>query len=107
MTRHNRYGKPANQQQQHGRGTHTRTTPAIAAIPHTCDAGWLDRDADHPRPCLICKPHLAPEARKKRLRATETTESPHARVITREPIERQRAANTAANTPILRLVTGT
>lgn len=28
--------------------------------PHRCRRGWIDRDADHPVPCLVCKPHLAP-----------------------------------------------
>lgn len=28
--------------------------------PCGCDNGWLDYlDADHPTPCLRCKPHLA------------------------------------------------
>ncbi len=31
--------------------------------PHTCDKGWIDREADQPRPCLICRPHLAPGRR--------------------------------------------
>jgi hypothetical protein len=25
---------------------------------HRCDGGWVDRDADHPAPCLSCKPWL-------------------------------------------------
>lgn len=24
-----------------------------------CHDGWIDRDADHPVPCLDCRPHLA------------------------------------------------
>ncbi len=27
--------------------------------------GWLDRNADHPVPCLRCKPHLDPETRRR------------------------------------------
>jgi hypothetical protein len=28
--------------------------------PYRCRrSGWIDRDADHPVPCLECKPHLA------------------------------------------------
>ena len=23
--------------------------------------GWINHDPDHPRPCLRCKPHLAPD----------------------------------------------
>jgi hypothetical protein len=26
-----------------------------------CRNGWIDRDADVPVPCLICRPHLAPD----------------------------------------------
>lgn len=33
---------------------------------HECDGGWIDRDADHPRPCLVCKPNLAPGRRRYR-----------------------------------------
>lgn len=29
--------------------------------------GWIDRDADHPVPCLRCKPHLAPDVRRRHL----------------------------------------
>ncbi|MGW5743832.1 hypothetical protein [Amycolatopsis sp. NPDC003861] len=29
--------------------------------PHRCDRGFVDRDADHPVPCLVCRPHLAPD----------------------------------------------
>lgn len=31
---------------------------------HECDGGWIGpdgRDADNPKPCTVCKPHLAPE----------------------------------------------
>lgn len=35
--------------------------------PHRCRRGWINREADNPVPCLVCKPHLAP-------RATETPE---------------------------------
>lgn len=33
-----------------------------------CNDGWLDnsRDSEHPRPCLDCKPHLAPARRHAR-----------------------------------------
>ena len=32
-----------------------------------CDGtGWVDRDGEHPRPCLDCKPHLAPAKRRAR-----------------------------------------
>lgn len=31
-----------------------------------CVSGWIDRDGEHPKPCLDCKPHLAPaELRRK------------------------------------------
>ncbi len=38
----------------------------LAAHKARC-SGWLDRDADNPVPCLRCRPHLAPEARRKAL----------------------------------------
>lgn len=28
------------------------------AVAHSCDRGWIDRDADRPRPCLVCRPWL-------------------------------------------------
>lgn len=32
-----------------------------------CRKGWINPDADHPQPCLVCKPHLDPEERRRRL----------------------------------------
>jgi hypothetical protein len=32
-----------------------------------CKKGWIDPDADHPRPCLRCKPHLARTERIRRM----------------------------------------
>lgn len=27
-----------------------------------CDGhGWIDRDAEHPKPCYDCRPHLRPD----------------------------------------------
>jgi hypothetical protein len=41
----------------------SRSTSRLAALvdvtDHRCRGGWLDRDADQPRPCLVCRPHLA------------------------------------------------
>lgn len=31
-----------------------------------CRNGWIDRDADQPKPCLLCRPHLAPERLHRR-----------------------------------------
>ena len=28
-------------------------------VPHDCDRGWLDYDADQPVPCPRCRPKLA------------------------------------------------
>ena len=39
-------------------GRYRNEPPEVAELPHRCDHGWLDRNADHPRPCLICKPWL-------------------------------------------------
>lgn len=33
-------------------------TETVTVHPPYC-SGWIDRDADHPIPCLACKPHLA------------------------------------------------
>ena len=35
--------------------------------PHECDRGWINADADHPEPCLVCRPHLSPENRIRNL----------------------------------------
>ena len=32
-----------------------------------CRKGWINPDAEHPTPCLVCKPHLDPELRRKRM----------------------------------------
>lgn len=32
-----------------------------------CRGGWIDRDADTPVPCLVCKPHLDPAVRRRAL----------------------------------------
>lgn len=40
-------------------------TPVVAQL-HRCRRGWIDPDADHPVPCLICKPHLARTNTEKR-----------------------------------------
>lgn len=43
--RHDRYGDLIDDDTQDDR-------------PHRCSNGWIDRNADHPVPCLVCKPHL-------------------------------------------------
>jgi len=50
--RHDRTGEPIDDEDQ---------APAEHpdATPHTCDNGWIDHDADHPRPYPTCRPHLA------------------------------------------------
>ncbi|MFE3081807.1 hypothetical protein [Nocardia tengchongensis] len=31
-----------------------------------CDgSGWIDRDADNPVPCLVCKDHLLPKSGRR------------------------------------------
>lgn len=47
--RHDRYGEPIEEDDEDTEG----------ARPHRCRRGWIDRNADHPVPCLVCKPHLA------------------------------------------------
>jgi hypothetical protein len=48
-----------------------RTGEAIDEEPHVCDRGWVDRNAEHPVPCLECKPHLAPEQRRRRIHGVD------------------------------------
>jgi len=43
---HDRYGEPIEEDD----------TPVER--PHRCRRGWIDRNADRPVPCLVCKPHL-------------------------------------------------
>lgn len=60
-----RYGEPVDDEYD------VVTTPSPArlqAVPlpaHDCDRGWLDYD--NARPCLTCRPHLAPSARRTEL----------------------------------------
>lgn len=46
-----RYGERVDQDHEH--------LAPVVQLPHQCDSGWLDRDADQPRPCLACRPWLA------------------------------------------------
>jgi hypothetical protein len=55
----NRFGDPAEPDPPDDPGA----TPADSHDPR-CRSGWIDRDADHPVPCLRCKPHLDPETRR-------------------------------------------
>lgn len=43
-----------------------------------CDGhGWVDRNSDHPKPCLDCKPHLAPAVlRRSTLDADQLRQEP-------------------------------
>lgn len=45
---HDRYGEPIEEDDD-----------APVVRPHRCRRGWINRDADRPVPCLVCKPHLA------------------------------------------------
>ena len=55
-----------------------RTGEPIEADEHECDHGFEDFDADPPlKPCLICKPHLAPHLlRRQLLDADQFRENP-------------------------------
>ncbi|WP_432846011.1 hypothetical protein ACQPXB_36060 [Amycolatopsis sp. CA-161197] len=66
-----------------------RTGDEVVEGEHECDGGFVDRDADPPlRPCLICRPQLAPH----RLRAR--THGLHDQIAreTRERTERNEEA---------------
>jgi len=48
--------------------THDRTGEEIDPDAHPVNcSGWEDPDADVMRPCPICRPHLAPEVRRRAL----------------------------------------
>ena len=57
--RHDRFGEPIEDEDDAA----DEVSPERAvAVPHECDRGFEDRNADPPlKPCLVCKPHLAPE----------------------------------------------
>ncbi|SMD24195.1 hypothetical protein [Lentzea albidocapillata] len=59
---HDRYGETDDNENQ--AVTADRPQQTVHRLPHACDQGWLDRNADHPRPCLTCRPHLAPHRRR-------------------------------------------
>ncbi|WP_158840947.1 hypothetical protein [Saccharothrix deserti] len=44
-----------------------RPQQAAQPPPHHCDTGWIDRNADKPVPCLICRPHLGHDRRRAEL----------------------------------------
>jgi hypothetical protein len=40
---------------------------------HICNDGWVgDPNADDPKPCLECRPHLDPEKRRRRIWGYDT-----------------------------------
>ncbi|GAB3156484.1 hypothetical protein GCM10027258_62990 [Amycolatopsis stemonae] len=43
-----------------------------AQPPHRCDGGWIDRDANPARPCLVCKPHLSRENLRRAIADADT-----------------------------------
>jgi hypothetical protein len=49
-----------------------RTGEPVDDEPCGCDGGWIDRDAEHPVPCLVCRPHLAPAQRRRRIHGIDT-----------------------------------
>jgi hypothetical protein len=49
-----------------------RTGDPIEPDEHTCDHGWIDRNADRPVPCILCRPHLAPAQRRRRIHGIDT-----------------------------------
>lgn len=64
MIRHDRTGEPIEDDDETAVGPPESDGP----VPHECDNGFVDRNADPPmKPCLICRPDLSPE--KLRLKA--------------------------------------
>jgi hypothetical protein len=56
-------------------------TGEIATEPvHHCAGGWMPGhtlDDDEPRPCLICRPHLAPARRQAQVWGNNPDARPH------------------------------
>lgn len=62
MIRHDRTGEPIEEDDEVVEQTELTAPETTGPVPHECDGGFVDRDADPPlKPCLICKPHLAPD----------------------------------------------
>jgi hypothetical protein len=52
-------------------------TEESETVPHVCDRGFVDRDADPPlKPCLICRPDLAPEVLRLKAFGPEREDDP-------------------------------
>lgn len=62
---HDRYGNPIEDQDDHTTPSSPQQAPQRP--PHDCEDGWIDPEGDNPLPCLTCRPHLAPDARRAAL----------------------------------------
>lgn len=79
------------------------------AAPHGCRDGWIDRDAERPRPCLRCRPYLAHRPPKPRphpdvaragsaaVRAALAARRPHRPIARRRQISGESAPVTVHN----------
>jgi hypothetical protein len=56
---YDQFGEPQDDQ---GESPEEQSEAWLAEHKQSCP-GLLDRDGDQPRPCLICRPHLAPGRR--------------------------------------------
>lgn len=63
---YDRFGESDSGPIEPGNSDPVQDEAALAEHKARC-SGWIDRDADHPVPCLQCKPHLAPDVRRRHL----------------------------------------
>jgi hypothetical protein len=69
--RHDRTGEPIEDDDE------TVEAAPSELVPHECDRGFVDRDADPPlKPCLICRPDLAPEMLRRKAFGPEREDVP-------------------------------
>lgn len=61
---YDQFGEPESEQEDQVTGDPPPSEAELAEHKKRC-SGWVDRDADHPKPCLRCRPHLAPEERRR------------------------------------------
>lgn len=71
--RHDRFGEEIDEEDV----TVAAALDGDAPVPHECDRGFVDRDADPPlKPCLICRPDLAPERLREKAFGPERADDP-------------------------------
>jgi hypothetical protein len=73
--RHDRFGEPI--EDEDGVAADELHREPTVPVPHECDRGFEDRNADPPlKPCLICRPDLAPEVLRLKAFGPEREDDP-------------------------------